>query len=613
MNKRAPQAHTTTRRCALLRLGTRGRLSIAASALAAAFACTSAFAQGQAGASERFASGRILVLPNAGLSEDKIDQLVKAQGGKRSQRVGQSDLRIVDVPPGLEKQMTEKLKNNPHFKFAELDRMVEPAFVPNDPYLGSQWHTTKINAAAAWDLATGAGVIIAIADTGIEATHPDLIDRLVAGYNFHDNNTNTSPINGHGTWVAGSAAATMNNGKGVAAVAGGAKIMPLRVTDTTGFGYWSEIASAITYAADKGARVISLSFETLLPSSAVMNAAAYMKSKNGLVVIAAGNSGADPGYTRNSDVIAVSATESNDTLASFSSYGNYVTISAPGRNIYTTGLGGTYTQGYGTSFSTPIVAGTVALMMSANPKLTNVEIEKLLYANVDDLGGAGWDKYFGYGRVNAGSAVKAAAAAVSSADVQAPAVTIASPTASVSVGGLVPVTVSASDNVGVTRVELRANGSLLATAATAPYVFSWDSTRFANGMVNLTARACDASANCADSAAVTVNVSNTVAPVVADTVPPSVSLTSPSASVTVNKRGSLTITSAASDNMGSSGLKQALYIDSKLVTTVSGSTLSYSWNLNKVTSGAHSIKVVATDAAGNSASVGTTVTASAAK
>jgi subtilisin family serine protease len=555
----------------------------------------------------------VLVKPNQGLSESELGKIVGTEGG-RARKLTASGLYVVELPGNAsEKAVAARLAHNPHLKFAELDKAVAGTFVPNDPYLGSQWHTAKINAPTAWDLATGVGVTIGIADTGVEATHPDLIDRLVAGYNFHDGNTDTSPVTGHGTWVSGTAAATLNNGQGVAAVAGGAKIMPLRVTDTTGYGYWSEIASSITYAADRGVRVISLSFETLLPSAAVMDAAAYMKSKNGLVVIAAGNSGGDPGYARNSNVIAVSATEADDTLASFSSYGSYVTISAPGRNIYTTGLGGTYTQGYGTSFSTPIVAGTVALMMSANPKLANTEIEKLLYANVDDLGTAGWDKYFGYGRVNAGAAVKAAAAAVSTADTQAPSVSIAAPLGSSTVSGVVAVSVSASDNVGVAKVELRVNGSLLTTETVAPFSFSWDSTKVANGMSSLTARACDAAGNCTDSATVAVNVSNTVPVVVTDTTPPSVSLTSPTASATVNKRGSLSITATASDNMGTSGLKQALYIDNKLMTTVSGGSLSYSWNLNKVTSGAHTIKVVATDAAGNSASAGATVTATATK
>lgn len=229
---------------------------------------------------------------------------------------------------------------------------------------------------------------------------------------------------------------------------------------------------------------------------------------------------------------------------------------------------------------------------------------------MDDLGTAGWDKYFGYGRVNAGAAVKAAAAAASTADTQLPTVSIATPAANASVSGLATVNISASDNVGVTKVELRVNGSLLGTDTTAPYTFSWDSTKVANGMATLQARALDAAGNAASSTSVAVNVANTAA-AVADTTPPKVSLISPTPSATVNKKGSLTITATASDNLGSSGLKQVLYIDNKLMTSVSGGSLSYSWNLNKVSSGAHTIKVVAIDAAGNSASAGATITAAA--
>ena len=237
-------------------------------------------------------------------------------------------------------------------------------------------------------------------------------------------------MNGHGTWVSGTAGATINNGVGVAAVAGGVKIMPLRVVDSSGVGYWSSIASAITYAADKGVRVANASFEKLLSSSSVMSAAAYMKSKGGLVVVSAGNNGVDEGLTPNTSVIPVSATDSNDLIPSWSSYGNYVAISAPGVLIYTTGLGGTYVQGQGTSFSSPIVAATIALMMSANPRLSSTDVEKLLFSTAVDLGAAGRDIYYGYGRVDAGAAVKAAAAATTTADTQAPTASIAAPLAS---------------------------------------------------------------------------------------------------------------------------------------------------------------------------------------
>ena len=387
-------------------------------------------------------------------------------------------------------------------------------------------------------------------------------------------------------------------------MAGGVKIMPLRVVDSSGVGYWSSIASAITYAADKGVRVANASFEKLLGSSSVMSAAAYMKSKGGLVVVSAGNNGVNEGLTPNTSVIPVSATDSNDLFTSWSSYGNYVAISAPGVQIYTTGLGGTYVQGQGTSFSSPIVAATIALMMSANPKLSSTDVEKLLFSTAVDLGAAGRDIYYGYGRVDAGAAVKAAAAATTTADTQAPTASIAAPLVSSTVSGLVPVNVTATDNVGVAKVELRVNGSLVATDTASPYSFSWDSTKVANGMANLTATAYDAASNSATSTSVSVNVANTV---VADMTPPSVVITSPTASA-VKGIGSVTIAASASDNSGTAGLRQSLYIDNVLKATVTGGSLSYSWNLKGVATGSHSIKVVATDAAGNGTSTTKAIT-----
>lgn len=551
-----------------------------------------------------WAPGRILVMPRAGLPEAALAKILKENGSGKARRVGNSELRIVDLPPGLERQSIEKLSRHPHIKFAELDKAVNVALAPNDPYFGSQWHVTKIGTPTAWDIAQGNGVTIAIIDTGVESTHPDLVNQIVAGWNFYDNNSNTSPVNGHGTWVAGTAGATINNGTGVAAVAGGVKVMPLRVVDGSGVGYWSAIANAITYAADKGVRVANASFEKLLNSASVMSAAAYMKSKGGLVVVSAGNSGVNEGLTPNTSVIPVSATDSNDLITSWSSYGGYVAISAPGVPIYTTGLGGTYVQGQGTSFSSPIVAATVALMMSANPKLSSTEVEKLLFSTAVDLGAAGRDIYYGYGRVDAGAAVKAAATATTTTDTQAPTASIAAPLANSTVSGLVPINVSATDNLGVTKVELRVNGSLVATDTASPYGFSWDSTTVTNGMASLTATAYDAAGNSATSTAVAVNIANTV---VADTSPPSVVITSPTVS-TVKGSGSVTIAAIASDNRGTTGLKQALYIDGVLKTTVTGDRLSYSWSLKGVATGSHAIKVIVTDAAGNAGSVTKAIT-----
>jgi thermitase len=546
---------------------------------------------------ESFAKGRILVMPRPGLSDAQFAKILSTHGGK-ARKIGDTGIHIVDLLPGSEQSVAALLAHNPHIKFAELDRPVAPSLATNDPYLGSQWHLAKIGAQTAWNTTLGSGVTIAILDTGVNGSHPDLSAQMVAGWNFYDNNSNTSDVKGHGTWVAGAAAATANNGLGVAAVAGAAKLMPIRISDTTGTGYWSMIAQGITYAADHGAKVANISYENMLQSSAIISAAQYMKSKGGLVVIAAGNCGCNPNFTPSTSMISVSATDANDLITSFSSYGSYVGVSAPGNYIYTTDAGAGYTQGIGTSFSSPVVAATIALMMSAKPTLANTQIESLLYSTATDLGAAGRDNYYGYGRVNAAAAVQAVLGTTTTVDAQAPTASISAPMANSTVTGLVAVDVSATDNVGVTKVELRVNGATVATDTLTPFGVTWDSTKVANGMATLTAVAYDAAGHATTSAPVSVNVANATT-IIADTTPPLVRVLSPTSGSSLKPKGTLTISTSASDNSGSAGIVQTLYIDGALMANAAGSSLGYSWNLNRVAAGSHTIKIVATDAARN--------------
>lgn len=566
---------------------------------------------------QEWVKGQILVMPRSGLSDAELGKIVGVHGGK-ARRITSYGLHVVELPPTASEQaVVAQLAHNPHLKFAELDMKVKASYTPNDPYLGSEWHLAKIGAPIAWDSTQGAGVTIAVIDSGVDGSHPDLAGAMVPGWNFYDKNSNTADVYGHGTWVSGVAAATNNNGTGVASVAGQAKIMPLRISDPSGMGSYSLIAQAISYAADHGARVANVSYQKLPGSSSVISAAQYMKSKGGLVVVCAGNNSTNENYTPTTSMIPVSATDSNDQLTSFSSYGSYVSISAPGLNISCTSAGGGYSQCWGTSFSSPIVAATAALMMSANPKLSNTQVESLLYSTATDLGASGKDIYFGSGRVDAGAAVKAALGTTTTpADTQAPTASIAAPLANDTVSDLVAVNVSAADNVGVTKVELRVNGSLVASDTASPYGFSWDSKTVANGMATLTAVAYDAAGNATTSSPAAVNVANTVTtttppptttqPPTSDTTPPSVQILGP-ASGPIKARGSVTITTSASDNSGTAGITQSLYIDDVLKASTTGATLSYSWNVNKVSAGAHTIKVVASDAARNASSTSVNV------
>jgi hypothetical protein len=202
----------------------------------------------------------------------------------------------------------------------------------------------------------------------------------------------------------------------------------------------------------------------------------------------------------------------------------------------------------------------------------------------------------------------AAAAAAVTVDSQAPTVAVASLANGASVSGLVPVDVSASDNVGVTRVDLRVNGKTVASDSSAPYQFSWDTSTLANGTASVSAVAVDAAGNSGTSATVSVTVANTTVtppPAPTDTTAPTVQLLNPASGSKVS--GIVAVRASASDDSGTAGLKQQLYIDGKLVASATGGSLSYNWNTRKVKVGSHTLQAVATDAAGNKNAVSVTV------
>jgi thermitase len=500
--------------CALLAAAFTPALSLAAPATKAALAAPVAAAVEAKDALGTYAVNRLLVVPSAGLSPSNLAAIVGVHGG-RAHRIGKSAMNIVDLPEGVSaKAVLARLEKHPHLKRVELDRKVRASATANDPYFASEYHLAKTGATTAWNTTQGAGMTIAILDSGVDTGHPDLAANMLAGYNFVDNNTNVADVCGHGTAVAGSAAAVSNNSQGVAGVAGQAKILPVRIASVDGSGgctaYISTIVSGITYAADRGARIVNLSYGPLVSSASIQNAASYLKSKGGLLFVSAGNSGADLATTPTSTMVVVSATDSGDSRTSWSNYGAAVTLAAPGAGIWTTSRGGSYGTWNGTSFSAPVAAGVGALVMAANPSLTNQAVENLLYSTATDLGAAGRDANFGYGRVNAAAAVAAALPKPAVTDTTAPSAAIASPGAGTTVSGLVSVNVNAADNVGVQRVELKVNGTVVGSDTGAPYQFSWDSAGVPNGVANLVAVAYDAAGNAGTSASVGLSVANAV-------------------------------------------------------------------------------------------------------
>lgn len=562
----------------------------------------------------QWVKGRVLVQTRAGLADKHLDKILAEHGGRRGQRLSQINAYIVELPAGADEAAVAKaLQANPHIKSVELDHALEPNLLLNDQYFTSEWHLNTIGAATAWNATTGSGVVIAILDSGVDASHPDLGPNLVPGWNFYDNNSNTSDVSGHGTAVVGIASAVGNNAAGVAGVSFASKIMPLRVTDATGYAWYSLVAQALTYAADHGAKVANVSYEGACCSSTIISAAQYFRSKGGVVTASAGNDGAQMTYTPSDYVTTVTATDSSDNFASFSSSGNYVDVAAPGVGIWTTTKGGGYAALSGTSGSAPLTAGVYALMLAANPKLAPSTLDSILFKTAVDHGTSDYDIQYGWGRVDAAAAVSQARQ-TTVVDTTAPSVSIGSPTAGSKVGGLVPVSVSGTDNVGVTRVELWVNGALYASDIASPYAFSWDAATVADGSNTLQAKAYDAAGNVGSSASVTLTVAN-------DTIPPTVTITNPASGAVVS--GSVGISVTATDNNKVSQV--SLLVDGKQVALSYGSQLSYTWSTSTATTTSagskskknktaiqsgtsHTITATALDPAGNKGTASVTVT-----
>jgi thermitase len=306
----------------------------------------------------------------------------------------------------------------PGVRYVERNYLV---FACNDPMLSQQWGLTRIQAAQAWGIAAPQRTVyLAIIDTGVDANHPDLSQRVrrysngtVYGYNTQLNNANTNDFHGHGTHCAGIAAAHTGNGVGVAGVAGAApvQIMPVKVLNDQGFGTMSDVARGITWAADNGAHVLSLSLGGNAGTQQLADAVNYAWNRGCLVVAAAGNNGSNaPFYpAAYENALAVAASDPNDRLTNFSQYGAWVDIAAPGSDILSTVPGNRYEAWSGTSMACPHVAGAAALIWSCAPSLTNQQLRLALENNADPVqpywfGGIGEGK----GRLNLYRALQAA-------------------------------------------------------------------------------------------------------------------------------------------------------------------------------------------------------------
>lgn len=558
--------------------------------------------------------GRLLVKYRAGVSARIRNNIMMAAGAREERALPGLGVHVMQLQDGVnEEAYARVLRAQPEVEFAEPDYLVYPVsdMVPDDPMYSSQWHLPAVSCPSAWGMTMGSDQItIALCDTGVEATHPDLASKLVPGWNVADNNADTSPVASHGTWTAGTAAATGNNEIGVASPALNCKIMPVRVTSRSdGAALISAMAAGVVWAADHGARVASVSYMGA-DTGLMQSAGSYIKSKGGVLVMAAGNTNSYFGAPDSPDIIVVSGTDQYDQLAWFTTTGSYVDVSAPGTGILTTTPGGGYQAVNGTSFSAPLVAGAVGLMLSANPNLTPAQIDTILKVTADDLGPAGWDPGYGWGRLNVGRAINAVEAMLDGApDTISPALGFVQPQIGGPSSGLVGISsgellnVNAIDDRGVTEVSLYADGALIGTNASAPYNFNWDTSSLVVGSQHtLMAVARDEAGN-------TRNISTTVTlSADFDATPPVVSFAQPQANGQINISPSELVQVSATDNKGV--VSVTLFADGYFIST--DTTAPYTFTLDTssyVIGSQHTLIASVGDQANNWVSTSITVTA----
>lgn len=295
---------------------------------------------------------------------------------------------------------------------------VEPNYIrridlyPNDQYYPQQYSPSLIGADNVWDTTLGSlNVTIADIDTGIDFNNSDFNGKIVVvnGSNVVGGNSNPVDDEGHGTSTAAIAAANTNDSIGIAGICGGAQIMPIKVLDSTGTGTSDQIIQGIQLAVDSGANVLNLSFGGPDFSQAEQDAITYATSHNRICCAAAGNDGTQSKTypAAYAGAIAVGASDQQDAKASFSNYGSWVQVTAPGVSIYCPSLGSSYDYGDGTSLSTPLVAGACALLESiVGPTANATTIENALFNSCDQPRTYQGNSWVQYGRINVRSALR---------------------------------------------------------------------------------------------------------------------------------------------------------------------------------------------------------------
>jgi hypothetical protein len=333
---------------------------------------------------------------------------------------GKINAVIADIPLVARSNFVSEVEIRESPRYVEPSVMFYVDFVPNDPDWQKQWGPQKIEANWAWNTTKGdPSILVAVIDTGIDWNHPDLAANYVPlGYDWVNDDPNPMDDFGHGTHCAGIIAAVLNNSIGIAGLAQ-VRIMAEKAFNANGSGDDVDCAKAIVHAVDQGADVLSLSWGGYGESTLIHEAVEYAYDHGVLVIAAAGNDITEckhypAGYE---EVVAVTATDESDNPASFTNFGDWVEVAAPGVDIYSTmptyhvtlnyyGFPMNYGYLSGTSMACPHVAGVAALIWSQFPNMTRDQVRAQMRYTTDDLGNPGFDEYYGYGRINARAAVE---------------------------------------------------------------------------------------------------------------------------------------------------------------------------------------------------------------
>ncbi|QOJ00807.1 MAG: S8 family serine peptidase [Phycisphaeraceae bacterium] len=321
-------------------------------------------------------------------------------------------LMVVRVPAGVDEASYESyVRETGDYEVVSPDWYVMPQGEPNDPLFYQQWHLRRIGAPWAWQFTVGnPGAVLAMVDTGIDPTHPDLSSRLVPGYNAvrrlpQSAGGEVHDLNGHGTATAGVAAASGNNGEGSVGVGWEIPVMPIRASNSPGGGaFMSDIIDGAVWAVLHGARVVNVSYAGV-GSTAVDSIGRWCLDRGALMVWPIDNSGSDYSSFDWRSVVVVSGTDREDRLAGFSSYGLAVDIAAPAVSVFGPTRGGSYGWMTGTSYAAPIVSGAAALAWTMDPRLSAAQVMAALVAGARPIGD---ERHFGAGLVNVSETIRLA-------------------------------------------------------------------------------------------------------------------------------------------------------------------------------------------------------------